>query len=495
MPIPQRRRKILSADLSLRAWPFDETKGGRRRFALSEGTAIVRAGRIFAVILAIVVVAGLAFFALAWRPSIAPEDPAQRTEFDPALVKRGAELAAVGNCTSCHTVPGQRSFAGGLAIPTPFGAVYSTNITPDADTGIGRWSEAAFQRAMREGVDREGDHLYPAFPYDHFTRVSDEDNKALYAFLMTREPVSAAPRANDLVFPLNVRPIVAGWKLLYFDEGVFRPDPNQSDEWNRGAYLAEGLGHCGACHTPRNALGAEDAVRHFAGGMAEGWNAYAIDENSPAPIPWDKESLAFYLRHGWHSAHGVSRGPMAEVTGNLGPLPDSDIDAIAAYVLSLMGEPSAERRQQADALIDEVAGEPGTASAAEPNQQDNGAAIYASACSSCHDNGRALPFGGLNFALSSAVNAPNPQNIVNVTLFGLPAADGEPSAVMPGFAGVLTDEQVAELLNFMRAQFADRPPWEGVAEMARATRTGQFKVAIRPSDGIERAPVNVGAED
>jgi mono/diheme cytochrome c family protein len=464
---------------------------------------VVRAGRIFAVILAIVVVAGLAGFALAWRPSIAPEDPGQHEKFDPALVKRGAELAAVGNCTSCHTVPGQKSFAGGLAIPTPFGTVYSTNITPDPDTGIGRWSEAAFRRAMREGVDREGNHLYPAFPYDHFTRVTDEDNRALYAFLMTREPVDASPIANDLTFPLNIRPLLAGWKLLYFDEGVFRPDPNQSDEWNRGAYLAEGLGHCGACHTPRNALGAEESDRHFAGGTAEGWNAYAIDESSPAPVPWDNESLAFYLRDGWHSAHGVSRGPMAEVTGNLSPLPDTDIDAIATYVVSQMGEPSAERRQKAEALMQEVSAQPGAANAAESGQaapgssnpQDVGSAIYASACSSCHDSGRALPFGGLNFALSTAVNAPDPQNIVNVTLFGLPAADGEASAVMPGFASVLTDDQIAALLNFMRDHFAGLPPWEGVAEMARATRTGEFKVAVRPSDGIERAPANVGAED
>ena len=142
----------------------------------------MRAGRIFAIVLALVVVAGAVFFALAWRKSIPPEEAADRTAFDPGLVKTGAELAAVGNCIACHTVPGGRPFAGGLGLPTPFGTIYSTNITPDPETGIGRWSEAAFQRAMREGVDREGNHLYPAFPYDHFTRVTDEDNRALYAF-------------------------------------------------------------------------------------------------------------------------------------------------------------------------------------------------------------------------------------------------------------------------------------------------------------------------
>jgi len=463
----------------------------------------VRPGRLLLGVAALVVIAGGVFLALAWRPGIDPVEATERAEFDPEVVGRGAQLAAVGNCIACHTVPGSKAFAGGLPVPTPFGTIYSTNITPDPATGIGRWSEAAFQRAMREGVDREGNHLYPAFPYDHFTLVSEEDNSALYAYLMTREPVEATAPANDLPFPLNIRLVLAGWKLLYFDEGAFQPRSDQSEAWNRGAYLAEGLGHCGACHTPRNALGAEDRDRHFEGGEAEGWQAYAIDEISPAPIPWDAESLAFYLRDGWHEHHGVSRGPMAEVTGNLGLLPDADIDAIATYVASLMGEPSAERRQQAETLLERVVAGPGaivpaaadSMDAPQPASGDRGAAIYASACATCHESGRSLPYGGLNFALSTAVYAPNPQNIVNVTLFGLPAADGEASSIMPGFAGVLSDEDVAELLAYMRDQFSDRPAWEGVAELVRATRTGEHKVSIRPSDGIERAPHNVGAED
>jgi mono/diheme cytochrome c family protein len=462
----------------------------------------VRVWRFVAGVIALVILAAAAFLAFGWRSEIEPIQASARAEFDAGLVEAGARLAAVGNCIACHTVPGQQAFSGGLRLPTPFGAIYSTNITPDAETGIGTWSEAAFQRAMREGVDREGNHLYPAFPYDHYTRVTDEDNRALYAYLMTREPVYARAPANELRFPLNIRPLLAGWKLLFFEEGVFEPDPAQNPEWNRGAYLAEGLGHCGACHTPRNALGAQDADRHFAGGEAEGWQAYAIDENSPAPIPWDHESLAFYLRHGWHAVHGVSRGPMAEVTGNLGGLPDADIRAIATYIASVMGEPTPERRQQADALLQQVASGPGATVPAADSQAvppatpaDRGAAIYASTCSPCHDSGRPQPFGGLHFALSTAVNAPNPQNIVNVTLFGIPAADGEASSVMPGFAGVLSDEDVAALLAYMRDHFTDKPAWEGVSELVRATRTGEHEVSIRPSDGIERAPANVGAED
>jgi mono/diheme cytochrome c family protein len=220
------------------------------------------------VFLILVVAVGAAFVALAWRPAIAPIDPPVRSSFDPALIQRGAALAAIGGCVSCHTAPDGTPYAGGLALATPFGTIHGTNITPDPQTGIGRWPEAAFMRALREGVRLDGRHLYPVFPYDHYTRVSDDDVRALYAFLMTREPVHARAPENDLVFPLKVRTLIAGWKLLFFEGAIFRPDASQSAEWNRGAYLAEGLGHCGSCHTPRNVLGGPKKGQHFAGGKA-----------------------------------------------------------------------------------------------------------------------------------------------------------------------------------------------------------------------------------
>jgi mono/diheme cytochrome c family protein len=464
--------------------------------------------RIGLALLILIIVGVAAFAALAWRPAIDPIDPPAADSFDPALVQRGEQLAAVGNCIACHTVPGQKAFAGGLALPTPFGTIYSTNITPDPETGIGRWSDEAFLRAMHEGVDRSGRHLYPAFPYDHFTRVTDDDDRALYAYLMTREPVQGETPEHDLAFPYNIRALLAGWKLLYFDEGEFRPNPEESEEWNRGAYLPEGLGHCGGCHTPRNAMGAEDPDRHYEGGEAEGWVGYAIDESSPAPVPWDAESLAFYLRHGWHEHHGVSRGPMAEVTGNLAALPDEDVQAIAVYIASVMGEPTAEEQAAADRLIEQLSGRAGIRAptsdsmaapiiqaSAETDGEASGEAIYRSACAPCHEGSRPLPYGGLHFSLSTAIRAPNPQNIINVTLFGLPAADGEASSVMPGFAGALTDEEIAALLAYLREEFSDRPAWEGVAEQVGRTRSGEYKVTVRPSDGIERAPINVGAEE
>src|SRR5713226_2403917 len=184
-------------------------------------------------------------------------------------IAKGEELAHIGNCLSCHTADGGKPYAGGTPLKTPFGTIYGTNITPDPETGIGRWSLEAFTRAMREGVDRGGRNLFPAFPYDHFTKLSDEDIAALYAFVMTREPVNQKNLGNSVPLP---RASVSVWKSRYLQRGAYQADPTKSAEWNRGAYLAEGLGHCGACHTPRNALGAEKKDEVFAGAEVEGWH-------------------------------------------------------------------------------------------------------------------------------------------------------------------------------------------------------------------------------
>lgn len=441
----------------------------------------MRTGRIIAGIGAIVLAGAAGFLAIAWKPEIDPVAVPDPTGFDEAEVRHGAELAAVGNCASCHTAPGGRPFAGGLALPTPFGTIHSTNITPDPDTGIGRWSEAAFLRSMREGVDRQGRHLYPAFPYDHFTLATDEDLRAVYAFLMTRAPVRAQAPANDLPFPLDNRMVLAGWKLLFLREGAYRPDPARGAEWNRGAYLVEGFGHCGACHTPRNALGAEKRGEAFAGAETGGWYAYALDATSPAPVPWTAESLHLYLRRGWHAHHGVSRGPMAPVTANLATAPEEDLRAIATYVASLMGEPGPERRRQAAALLEEAGkdGTPGSAPAAADGQAvlpagrnggDPGALLYAGACAGCHDSGRGLPYGGLDLALSTGLHASTPLNVIRVVLDGLPAAEGRPGAIMPGFSNVLSDGQLAALLGYMRSRFTGKPAWEGLEEDVRQAR-------------------------
>ncbi len=450
---------------------------------------------------AIVIICCIGFLAYAWKPAIDPITPPAIASFDPALVQAGAKLAAIGNCTACHTKPGGRSFAGGFAIPTPFGTIYSSNLTPDPETGIGSWSEAAFTRAMRDGVSRDGKHLYPAFPFDHFTVVSDEDDRALYAFLMTRQPVKLQPPANELPFPLNIRLVLAGWKALFFHAGAYQNVASESAEWNRGAYLVNGLGHCGACHTPRNMFGAEEGGSHFAGGVVDGWTAFALDAASPAPVPWTHDSLYTYLRQGWHPDHGVANGPMGEVTGNLGLLPDSDISAIATYIASTMGTPTPEREQRAQEIRNLVSKHIDTTTTANvtPANADTpagrGAVIYQAACAVCHDGSRPQPFGGINFHLSTALNAQDPQNVINTVLYGLPAASGRQSAIMPGFAPTMNDEQLTDLLAYLRGNFAGKPAWSDVTKQIADTRNGKFKVSVRPSDGIERGPDNIGAQD
>ena len=253
------------------------------------------------------------------NPEIAPIARPDPASFDRKLVAQGEKLAGFGNCHVCHTRSGGRPYAGGLPLPTPFGVIHTTNITPDPETGIGTWSEQAFIRAMREGVDRLGRHLYPAFPYDFFTKVSETDLRAIYAYLMTREAIFQKAPENSLSFPFNIRPLLAGWKLLFHDEGPFRPEPSKDSEWNRGAYLVEGIGHCGACHTTRNRFGAapKTGAAAYAGGNVEGWHVPPLTAAAPGPIPWTQKSLVNYLIDGWDGQHGIAAGPMSPVASDL----------------------------------------------------------------------------------------------------------------------------------------------------------------------------------
>jgi mono/diheme cytochrome c family protein len=273
----------------------------------------------------------LVFLALAWRPAIAPIDPPAKASFSAELIAKGEVLAGAGYCAVCHTRQGGQLFAGGYPMPTPFGTIYSTNITPEPETGIGRWSLEAFTRAMHEGISRDGSHLFPAFPYDHFTKVWDDDVKALYAYLMTRPPVRTPALANTIPFPLNIRVFQEGWKILSFRSGRFEPVAGKSVEWNRGAYLALGLSHCGACHTPRNLLGAEKTGDAYAGAVVDNWIAPPLTAANPAPVPWTQEELRSYLRNGMSVLHGTTAGPMSPVVHGLAALPESDVQAIATY--------------------------------------------------------------------------------------------------------------------------------------------------------------------
>lgn len=442
-----------------------------------------RSARIIASIVAVVLIAvAAAAFAIAWRPAIAAIDPPGSQFFDAALVKRGRDLAAIGNCNDCHTPRGARNFAGGVPVSTPFGTIFSTNISPDAETGIGRWSEAAFRRAMQSGVNREGRHLYPTFPYDHFTNVSAEDDRALYAFLMTRQPVRAPARENQLSFPFNQRLAIAGWKLLFLRHDSYRPDPKQSAEWNRGGYLVEGLAHCGACHTPRNALGAERASAQFAGGDVDNWHAFALNDQSRSPVPWTADALFAYLSHGFHPDHGTARGPMAEVVSNLSSVPSGDVRAIAVYMAGVSGASAADRREQGGAAS--------ARSEAASRNNAAGSAIYAAACASCHESGRPLPYGGVDLGLSTAIASPDPRNLANIVLSGISAVEGERSPIMPGFAASMNDEQASSLLNYLRARFSGQPAWTDLSKTIAEARRTQT-VSLQTSSAPQNAPADI----
>jgi mono/diheme cytochrome c family protein len=425
---------------------------------------------------------GAAAFALAVAGSCATAEhpqieslasPPAPASFDANLVQRGAALAAVGNCRGCHTPPGAPAYSGGVPLKSPFGTLYTSNITPDPETGIGRWSEEAFRRAMREGVDRRGEHLYPAFPYDHYTLVTDEDDRAIYAYLMTRAAASNRPPPNELVFPFNARGSIAAWKKLYFHPGPFQPDPAHDAQWNRGKYLTDGLGHCSACHSPRNKLQAEEQGKYMDGGEAEGWHAYAINARSAAPEAWTVEAMHEYLRRGWTADHGVARGPMAGVSRELAEASDADVRAMSVYVVSLMGN---ERH---------VPPQPRSAG------DTRAARIYAGACAVCHDNGDPLPFGGIAMARSIGVSGESPRNLANVILYGLPAAGDATAPVMPGFAGALTDAELVELMAWLRARYTDQPPWPDLAQKVREARAAGEEAASESAGGTGADPARV----
>ena len=405
-------------------------------------------------LVALGVVGCLGFAGLAWRPAIAPIAPPSPESFSPELVAKGERLAKAGYCAECHTTNGGQPFVGGRAMATPFGVIYSTNITPDPETGIGAWSEAAFARAMHEGVGRDGSHLFPAFPYNDFTRVSAEDVKSIYAFLMTRPAVKAAPSATTIPFPLNIRALQEGWKILFFRPGGFQPVPGKSEEWNRGAYLAVGLSHCGACHTPRNVLGAEKTDEPYGGAVVDNWIAPALTAANPSPVPWSQKELFRYLRSGVTIFHGIAAGPMSPVVHGLSSLPDSDIQAIAAYFADI--DHAAERSPTADPAVARAMSYTRLVSARD---LDPGARLYAVACASCHYNSGPVPLADRpDLALHSPLHLPDPTNLLQVVLRGVSADEGIPGVVMPGFSG-LSDADVAHIAAYLRRTRTSLPPW------------------------------------
>ncbi|CAM4165492.1 c-type cytochrome [Bordetella tumulicola] len=437
-------------------------------------------------------VAGLMTMAWPVKPAIAPTTGPDVSLYSAAAIERGRLVAAAGDCVVCHTAPGGKENAGGLGLDTPFGTIYTTNITPDNETGIGQWSYRAFERAMREGVHRDGRQLYPAFPYTAFAKITDADMQALYAYMMVQPPVRSEPPKTALAFPYNVRPAMAGWNLLFHDNRVYEPDPTQTLAWNRGAYLVQGVGHCAACHSPRNALGAEKTgvQNYLAGGEAEGWAAPALDQLATGKVPWTSDELFQYLRTGYSANHGVAAGPMAPVIHGLAELPESDVRAIGTYLLNLPGSPvartsSGEGNAPAPAInaltsdltpartpesTPKLTSESTPASAlslaaltpAVSSTQRlfeghaQGERIYQNACAVCHEAAAGPTLFGVKPLLATNTNlhAATPDNLVQVILHGIQTPANDDLGYMPGFKDSLDDQQVQNLVGYLRARFA-----------------------------------------
>ncbi len=381
-------------------------------------------------------------------------------------IAHGARLAAIGGCAGCHSRQDGAPYAGGLALATPFGTIYSTNITPDSASGIGTWSEQDFVRAMRMGIDPRGQHLYPAFPYDHFTHASDADLDALYVFLRSVEPVRAIAQDNQLAFPFDFRGTLLVWDALYLDAGALPVDAAHGSEVDRGRYLVESLGHCGGCHTPRNALGAEKRGEELDGAPVDGWYAPPLDQHSPSPMPWTVKALTDYLKSGIASDHAIAGGPMQDVIFNLSQGGDDDLRAIAVYLVASMDvrEPQrVMREQEARALASRV-----LSSVSVDGKSDDirfGKLIYDDACASCHDGGRQVSSAGaLELPLAIAVRDADPKSLLRIIREGIVPRTRARGRFMPAFDGILTDAQIEALAAFLRDQAGHAAPWPDLAK-------------------------------
>jgi nicotinate dehydrogenase subunit B len=412
---------------------------------------------------------------LGGRAVIAPLHYSPSALYTAETIERGRQLAAVGNCVVCHTAPGGIANAGGLAMSTPFGTIYTTNLTPDPAHGIGQWSFSAFQRAMREGISRDGRHLYPAFPFTSFAKMNDDDLVALYAYLMAQPAVASEPPKTALAFPFSQRAFMASWNGLFHDPQPFVPTPGQSVEWNRGAYLVNGVGHCGACHTPRNALGAErSGAAYLSGAMVDGWEAPALTALSRAPVPWSADEFYRYLRHGHTEHHGMAAGTMTPVVQQLAQVPDADIRAMATYLASF-NQPATDSATATQAkLVVQQAAEQRSRWVGSSGQR-----MFDGACSACHHEGDGPKLLGVNrpLALNTNLHSTQPDNLLRVILDGVQDVPGPDVGFMPGFRHALNDAQIADLARYMRQRYAPaQPAWselESAVARVRSTHSAR----------------------
>lgn len=379
------------------------------------------------------------------------------------LVSRGAYLARAGDCMACHTTRGGAPYAGGRAIRTPFGSLHSPNITPDPETGIGSWSADDFWRALHNGKSKDGSLLYPAFPYPNYTRITRADADAMYAYFRTVAPVRQENKEAELRFPFNLRPLLAFWRALYFRPGEFAPDTKRDAEWNRGAYLVQGPGHCNACHTPRNAFGATQEKLDLSGAMIPmlDWYASSLTGGSEAGLgDWDAQHLADLLKTGI-SARGAVSGPMAEVVReSLQHLDESDIRAMVTYLKSLPRTivTATDKEQPANDPVNEKI-------------LKLGAALYEKHCVDCHKaSGAGEPPHYPALAGNRALMLASPVNAIRAVLHGgyPPSTQGNPRPFgMPPFAALLSDEEAAAVVSYVRNAWGNHAPMVKAGQINR----------------------------
>lgn len=382
------------------------------------------------------------------------------------LVTRGKYLTQAADCESCHTAPGGKPFAGGRAFRTAFGTLYSSNLTPDPATGLGAWTDADFLRALHQGVGKDGRRLYPAFPYDAYAHMADADGRAIRAYLATLQPVRQATPANALVFPFNQRWLMAIWAQLFAREQGFEPVADRGADWNRGAYLAEALAHCGACHTPRNLLQGLDNRRKFMGAVTQGWQAYDITSDRLTGIgAWTDAELGDYLAKGHAEGRGTATGPMGEAVDlSLTHLTPGDLHALVVYLKSvppltakaLPATLAGPAPLSPKSLVPVVGGE-------------RGKRIFEGACIGCHGwdgRGQLTTYAALTGA--RAVNDPSAINVAHVILEGSRRTTPHGEVFMPAFGAAYSDAEIAAVANYITGRFgsaASHIDAEDVAEL------------------------------
>jgi mono/diheme cytochrome c family protein len=372
-------------------------------------------------------------------------------------IARGRYLAILGDCAGCHNAPGGAPYAGGLPIETPFGILVSPNITLDRETGIGAWTDEEFVNAMQDGTGRGGEHLYPAMPYTYYTKATREDVLAIRAYLQTLEPVRNEVKVNQLPFPFDVRASMVGWNELYFKRGPFEPVAGKSDEWNRGAYLVEGLGHCGLCHTAKNAAGGDETARALQGSALQGWYAPNLTGDPRTGLGgWSMDEVVAYLKIG-HNNVSAATGPMSDVVlHSTSQMTEADLRAIAAYLKDQPPQSGESPKPVAD-------GDP---------MMRAGQAIYGDNCAACHTGaGTGIPHLFPALRGSPSVQSADPASLIRVVLRGAQSAATDPAPTgpsMPALGWKLSDAEVAAVVTYIRNSWANAASPVSASDVARA---------------------------